>query len=59
MEIVLLLMAGVAVVVVLAGVKIVPQAKVMVIERLGRFLPLPRASERVVRERASLFHLAH
>jgi regulator of protease activity HflC (stomatin/prohibitin superfamily) len=37
MEIVLLLMAGVAVVVVLAGVKIVPQAKVMVIERLGRF----------------------
>jgi regulator of protease activity HflC (stomatin/prohibitin superfamily) len=37
MEIVLLLMAGVAVVVVLSGVKIVPQAKVMVIERLGRF----------------------
>src|SRR5450631_4150844 len=37
MEIVLLLLAGVAVVVVLSGVKIVPQAKVMVIERLGRF----------------------
>jgi len=37
MQIVLLLMAAVAVVVVLSGVKIVPQAKVMVIERLGRF----------------------
>jgi regulator of protease activity HflC (stomatin/prohibitin superfamily) len=37
MQIVLLLMAAVAVVIVLSGVKIVPQAKVMVIERLGRF----------------------
>jgi regulator of protease activity HflC (stomatin/prohibitin superfamily) len=48
MEIVLLVMAGVAVVVVLSGVKIVPQAKVMVIERLGRFHRLANSGLNII-----------